>query len=410
MFDTRKAFGEKVRYFRNRRHWKQGVLAERSRLSQGDISKIETGSLPKDPNKELIERLADALEIPPGFLVAGTPLSSLFGQSESFALGPKDSANPLMAYFASALTGLNPKQRKELWALDEKVHQVCNSYDSYPLVLYRPRTKTDPVENRDIPARKVYEIDQEHVATADLLILAAIFPSLGAGMELQLAYQACTCVILIKKKDQELSRMVLGCPVRLEIVEYTDLSDLESELRAAIDKLLPDLTATRAMHRQSPNAPAEYELGQRIREMRDKRKLSLEELARRIGVAPAAIEELESESRSEQINNPSLRMLRRMAVALDTSETYLISGHVPPIHSTNPIFEVHREALDNYAREVDMPFSDCDVLWTEHVEIYQYELSIVGADKRTEIGDRKYWVEKYERLKEKQHKGPGLFS
>jgi transcriptional regulator with XRE-family HTH domain len=409
MVDTRKAFGEKVRYFRNRRHWKQGVLASRSKLSQGDISKIETGSLPKDPSKELIEKLANALEIPPRFLVSGTPLSSLFGQSESFALGPKDSAHPLMTYFASALTGLKQKQRKELWALDEKVHEVCNSYDSYPLVLYRPRTKTDPVQNPDIPPREVYEIDQEHVATADLLILAAIFPSLGAGMELQLAYQACACVILIKKKDQELSRMVLGCPVRLEIVEYTHLSDLESELRAAIDKLLPDLTAARSMHRQSPNMPAEYELGQRIREMRDRRKLSQEELARRIGVAPATIEDLESESRSEQINNPSLQILRRIALVLDTSETYLVSGHTPPIHSTNPIFEVHREALESYAKEVNMPFGDCGELWTVHVEVYQYELSVAGADKRTEIGDRKYWVEQYERLKEKRRKGPGLF-
>ena len=409
MFDTRKAFGDKVRYFRNRRHWKQEVLATRSKLSQGDISKIETGSPHKDLTKELIERLADALEIPPRFLVGGTPLSSLFGQAESFAVGPKDSAHPLLAYFASALTSLEPIQRKELWALDEKVHEICNSYGSYPLVLYRPRMKTDPLQNPDIPSREVYEIDQEHVATADLLFLAAIFPSLGAGMELQLAYQACTCIILIKKKGQELSRMVLGCPVRQEIVEYTDLSDLEGEVRAAIDKLLPDLTAARSMHRQSPNVAAEYELGQRIREMRDKRKLTPEELARRIGVAPATIENLESESRSEQINNPSLRMLRRIALALDTSEPYLISGHVPPIHSTNPIFEVHREALDSFAREADMPFSDCDELWKEHVEIYQYELSVVGADKRTEIGDRKYWVAKYERLKEKRAKGPGLF-
>jgi len=409
MIDTRKAFGHKVRYFRDRRHWKQGVLAERSKLSQGDISKIETGSWPKDPSKELIERLANALEIPPRFLIAGTPLSSLFGQDESFAVGPKDSAHPLLVYFASALTGLNEDQRRELWALDEKAHEVCNGYDSYPLVLYRPRTKTDPLQNPDVPPREVYEIDQEHVATADFLILAAIFPSLGAGMELQLAYQACNSVILIKKKGQVLSRMVLGCPVRQEIVEYTDLSDLEGELRTAIDRLLPDLTAARSMHRQSPNSAVEYELGQRIREMREKRKLSPEELARRIGVAPATIENLESESRSEQINNPSLRMLRRIALALDTSETYLITGHVPPIHSTNLIFEVHREALEGYAREADMPFSDVDELWKAHVEIYQYELSVAGADKRTEIGDRKYWIGKYERLKERRAKGPGLF-
>ena len=95
---------------------------------------------------------------------------------------------------------------------------------------------------------------------------------------------------------------------------------------------------------------AEYELGQRIREVREKRRLETAELARRIGVGQATIENLESESRSEQINNPSLRMIRRIAQALSTSETYLISGHVPPIHLTNPIFQTHREALETFAR------------------------------------------------------------
>ena len=413
MFDTRKAFGDKVREFRNRRHWKQEVLARKSKLSQAEISKIENGNLPKEPSKELIEKLAGALEIPPEILVAGTPLSSLFGQAESLPIGPKDSASALMAYFASALTGLKPSQRSELRALDDKVHEVCQSYsyDAHPLVLYRPSRETDPLDNPDVPPREVYEIDQEHVATADLLFLAAIFPSLGAGMELQLAYQACTYVILIKKKGQPLSRMVTGCPAMQKLVEYDNLTDLEVNLRAVIDEILPELTAARRSHRQTPNTAAEYELGQRIREYREKRRLTTEQLAERICVAPATIENLESESRSEQINNPSLQMLRRIARVLSVPETYLISGYVPPIHLTNPIFQRHREALESFARnpKINMPFSDFEELWKEHVEVYQFELSVAGADKRTEIGDHKFWVEKYEQLKEERAKGPGLF-
>ena len=399
--------GDKIRQFRTRRHWKQDVLADKSGVSQPEISKIETGSL--TPSLDLIKRIAQALEIPPEILVAGTAFASLFGQSDALPIGPEDEALPLLAYFASALTGLNDEQRKKIETLDEKVDEICRSYKGHPVVLYRPRTKTDPNANPDVPAREVYEIDQERVATADLLILAAVFPSLGAGMELQLALQACSSVILLVENGQPLSRMVIGCPVKKEIIYYSDLSDLEVRLREALKKLLPDLMEFRAGHQQVQNVVIDYELGRRVRDLRVQRGLSSPELARRVGVDADCIDILESESKPEQISNPSLRLLRRVAQALATSEAYLISGHVPPIHLTNPIFKKHREYLEAFAQEINMPFGEFEELWKDHVEMYQYELSVSGADKRIEIGDRRYWVERHGRYEEKSSKGKGLF-
>ena len=228
-------------------------------------------------------------------------------------------------------------------------------------------------------------------------------------MELQLALQACSSVILLVENGQPLSRMVIGCPVKKEIIYYSDLSDLEVRLREALKKLLPDLMEFRAGHQQVQNVVIDYELGRRVRDLRVQRGLSSPELARRVGVDADCIDILESESKPEQISNPSLRLLRRVAQALATSEAYLISGHVPPIHLTNPIFKKHREYLEAFAQEINMPFGEFEELWKDHVEMYQYELSVSGADKRIEIGDRRYWVERHGRYEEKSSKGKGLF-
>jgi hypothetical protein len=69
-------------------------------------------------------------------------------------------------------------------------------------------------------------------------------------MELQLALQSCTSIILIKKKDQPLSRMVKGCPAIIRIVEYENLSELDEKLVEAMDDLLPAISELRLAHPQ----------------------------------------------------------------------------------------------------------------------------------------------------------------
>jgi Predicted transcriptional regulators len=406
MTEGNKVFGEKIRYFRNRKHWRQDELADKADLSQSEVSKIENGNF-RNLNEETIKKLARAFEIAPEMLVRATPFASLFGQAEAFPFGPIDEGPPFTAYFASALTGLSNEQEEEIKDLDQKVDEICKRYSSYPVVLYRPRLKTSPKDNPDVSPRDVYEIDQERVTSADVVILAAIFPSLGAGMELQLAYQSCSSVILIKKQGQPLSRMVIGCPVRMEIVEYSDLDDLDKKLSAAMDSIFPIFAQFRLSQPQSQNASNDLELGERIRQLRDHRKLSQSDLARMVGVSTASIESLET--KPEQVTNPSLKMLRRIAHALMISETYLISGHGIPIHQVNPIFNEHREALRAFSVEVGMSAEDLEEMWKDHVELYQYELSVVGAENRTDIGDKKFWKSKYARHKKDKTKGGKLF-
>src|SRR4051812_1226215 len=58
----------KVRSLRQARGWSLGALAERAGLSKTNLAKIETGS--GNPSLETLLRLADALEITLGALLA----------------------------------------------------------------------------------------------------------------------------------------------------------------------------------------------------------------------------------------------------------------------------------------------------------------------------------------------------
>src|SRR5258706_3214575 len=231
-----KVLGDKIRILRTRRGWNQYGLATKLGMTQSDISKIESGTV--RGGMETIGLLAKALEVPLDSLVRNTSFAALSDPNPLFD-SATDRSHPIIAYFASALTGLSADQIHEITALDEEVNRICSEYQRYNVVLYRPRLKTSPTDNPNVSARDVYEIDRERVAASDVVFLAALYPSLGAGMEIQIAQQSCTSIIILKLASQKpLSRMVLGCPARIEIVEYENVSDLEDKTRIAFEAIL----------------------------------------------------------------------------------------------------------------------------------------------------------------------------
>ncbi len=403
----RNRFAERVLFFRKtQKHMTQEALAQEADLSQGEVSRIEKGKF-RDLTRDTISKLARAFEIEPEMLVSGTQFASDFGQSETADLGSKYDGPPFTLYFASALTGLNDEQLNEIETLDERVHRICKTYSKHPLILYRPRLKTSPKDNPDLADHKVYDIDEEHVATADIVVLAAVFPSLGAGMEFQLAYKSCKSVILLVKVGQPLSRMVTGCPAVKKIVRYENLNDLESGLVEALGEITTDLTEFRYADPIHQDDEADYALGHRIADLL-RRRLTAATLAKMVGVEEGAIDALMS--KPEQVSNPSLRMLRRIARAFGVSEALLITGHELPIQLVNPIFAEHLQSLRAVADETKMEHRVFDQLWKTHVDKYQYELSVSGASYRADIGHRRYWQEQFKLFMErKEQGGDGLF-
>jgi transcriptional regulator with XRE-family HTH domain len=60
-------FGSNLRAARKKRKWTQEDLAGRSGVQAGEISRMEAGK--RDPQVSTVEKLAVALEIPPGQLL-----------------------------------------------------------------------------------------------------------------------------------------------------------------------------------------------------------------------------------------------------------------------------------------------------------------------------------------------------
>jgi transcriptional regulator with XRE-family HTH domain len=395
MDNAKKRFGERVLFFRKKRQYTQETLRDLSGISQAEISRIERGRY-QEIKVETIVNLAIAFEVDPAELVRATEFATLFGQAATLANEPSYSGTPYTVYFASALTGLNEEQFREIQELDEQVHKICQGYTAHSVVLYRPRLKTAPQTNPDIPEYDVYAIDRRIVSASDIVILAAPFPSLGAGMEVQLAYQGCASLVILEKRRVKVSKMVLGCPVRKVIVQYELPFGLANKLPAALDNVISDLANLRFADTASLDENKELEVGDRIRRLREQRGLEPEALAKMVGIEAAGIEAIET--LPEQVSNPSLKLLRRIARALESSEAYIITGHQIPISQWHPLFSEHMQVLVNVAKDEGMKAQDRDLLWSKHVEEFQYELTRPGS-KRAEVGDRKYWLSKYRQLK-----------
>lgn len=71
----------RVQEFREARHWSQAELARRAKVRPNTITEIEKG-LTKRISLDVLERLADALGVDPGFLVSRVPAGKRLSPSK----------------------------------------------------------------------------------------------------------------------------------------------------------------------------------------------------------------------------------------------------------------------------------------------------------------------------------------
>jgi len=265
-------------------------------------------------NPEEVVRQSRSLIRFPGCDATETALQSL--SAESALLHPKPRPVPLNAYLASALTGLEPTQKSLVVHLSDMVNLVCRSVD---IDLYEPRKKTDPVHNADVPDANVFRIDRERVVQSDLLIHLCHFPSTGSGEELSFAYDALVPIVLIIHGDQKVSRMITGIPGPKIKIRYNEPEDMRQTLEVTLREIRPLLEQRRLAKQEfSQNV-----VGAKVKELRLEASLTVEELARMIGVEADEIRAIEENI--DTVSNPSLTKLRLIATALKTTVAELVN-------------------------------------------------------------------------------------
>ncbi len=107
---------------------------------------------------------------------------------------PPKAPVPLMAYVASALTGLSKEQEDQIFEVQDLISEVCSAHG---ITLYQPRDRSHPTIHKELLPPTVWYLDHDSVLSSDLLILLAHEPSFGAGQELELARNALLPIIVI---------------------------------------------------------------------------------------------------------------------------------------------------------------------------------------------------------------------
>jgi len=222
----------------------------------------------------------------------------------------------LTAYLASALSGLDPLRREEIFHVSDVVAEVCRTQG---IDLYEPRHVTDPVTHPRVDAPLVFEIDRDRVLESDLLIHLTHAPSTGAGEELDFAYNAMLPILLLSPAGRPVSRMITGLPGVLIQITYSSMRDLVVELREVLTQIKPELLGRKL-------AFSSYEaniVGDRIRRLREGQRLSRDMIAAAVGGLSAETLRHIEES-SDRLSNPSLLHLRQLASALNTTVADLV--------------------------------------------------------------------------------------
>lgn len=129
-------------------------------------------------------------------------------------------------YISGALTGLaEPATTKAFY---EAAAAACVEAGN---VAYVPHLATDPVEYPELSARDVYILDRRQVVESDLVIAYVGFPSIGVGMEIEIAHQNGIPVLLLVEEGAPLSRMARGCPAVTGEIHFTGQEDALQQLR-----------------------------------------------------------------------------------------------------------------------------------------------------------------------------------
>lgn len=129
-------------------------------------------------------------------------------------------------YIAGALTGT--PNLEVLRNLYESVAKLCLELGLEP---YVPHLHSDPIKNADLTPAEVDKMDRAKIEESDMIILYAGEPSLGTGIEAEIANQIGRPVVLFYESGKKISRLLLGNPAVVAALTFTDREDAISSLR-----------------------------------------------------------------------------------------------------------------------------------------------------------------------------------
>lgn len=129
------------------------------------------------------------------------------------------------AYVSGVLTGGD-----EILELKKFYERIADACTVAGIEAYVPHRVSDPVDNPDMTPEAVYDLDRQQVLDSNLLIAYIGLPSLGVGMEIEIAREKNIPVVILMEKDRRISRIARGNPAVIAEIHFKDFEDAIAQL------------------------------------------------------------------------------------------------------------------------------------------------------------------------------------
>lgn len=138
------------------------------------------------------------------------------------------------AHISGALIGLPSSRKKEYLEFYDQLAAVCRKHGWQTFV---PHHFVDPDEFPKASPAEVYDREIRDLKEADVVIAYVGLPSLGAGMELEVARAQNAIIILLYEEGTVISRLVRGNPAVIHEIAFKDFPDALEKLNGVLAKI-----------------------------------------------------------------------------------------------------------------------------------------------------------------------------
>lgn len=123
-------------------------------------------------------------------------------------------------YVCGPLTELPVEQQKSVKSFYKRIADLCE--EQIGERAFVPHEHFDPVRHPSFLPKDVDKAERKQVCEkTSLLIVVAIAPSWGGGIEVEMANRSNVPVVILCEKQKNISRLLRGNPAVIDIIFYT---------------------------------------------------------------------------------------------------------------------------------------------------------------------------------------------
>jgi hypothetical protein len=162
--------------------------------------------------------------------------------------------NRRSAYIAGPLTDMSPDKRALMRGFYESLGAICLEFGLEPFL---PHRHAGPETQAQLTPQRVDQIDRLAVTQSYLVIAYVGEPSIGVGIEVEMANHANKPVVILAEQTRliarRITRMVRGNPAVVAEIGFRDFEDAKIQLHTFLQ------TFTETMAAQDMPAPLRLE-------------------------------------------------------------------------------------------------------------------------------------------------------